>query len=147
MLTVPFRTFLPSVFFFLTVVKDHSGDSLFSLLLDPLYRHKTRYCYSGTFKMGTLHVRGDGPPLRIVRAAVAVALLPPAVPVDQIAEVGRLLAVSGDELVLEKLLGCGPLQGDTPLKKRLMGTFVRQGAPKGNYNYTSENLSCPILFL
>lgn len=91
---------------------------------------------------------GDGPPVRIVRAAVAVALLlPSAVPVDQLTEVGRLLAVFDDELVLEELLGCGPLQGDTPMKKRLMGHSVHQGAPKGNYNYTSENLSCPILLL
>lgn len=86
--------------------------------------------------MGALDVRGDGPPARIVRAAVAVALLPPAVPVDQIAEVGRLLAVFDDELVFEELLGCGPLQGDTQMKESLTGPFVHQGAPKGNYNYT-----------
>lgn len=95
--------------------------------------------------MGALDARGDGPPVG-VRAAVAVALLPPAVPVDQLAEVGRLPAVFDDELVLEELLGCGPLQGDTPMKKRLTGPSVHQGALKGNYNYTSESLSCPILF-
>lgn len=91
------------------MVKDQSGQSLFSLLLDSLYRHKTCKCYSGTFKTGALDARGDGPPVRVVGAAVAVALLPPAVPVDQLAEVGRLLAVFDDELVLEELLGCGPL--------------------------------------
>lgn len=96
--------------------------------------------------MGVLDARGDGSPVRIVRAVAVALLLPPAVPVDQVAEVGRLLAVFDDELVLEELLGCGPLQGDTPMRKRLMGPFVRRGAPKGNYNYTSENLSCPILF-
>lgn len=36
-------------------------------------------------------------------------LLPPPVPVDQLAEVGRLLAVLDDELVLEELLGCRTL--------------------------------------
>lgn len=98
--------------------------------------------------MGALDARGDGPPARVVGAAVAVALLlPPAVPVDQLAEVGRLPAVFDDELVLEELLGCGPLQVDTPMKKRLMGPFVHQRAPKDTYNYTSENLSRPILFL
>lgn len=62
---------------------------------------------------------GDGPPVGIIRAAVAVALLlPPSVPVDQLAEVGRLFAVFDDELVLEELLGCGPLWGDTRMKKR-----------------------------
>lgn len=53
---------------------------------------------------------GDRPPVGIIGAAVAVALLlPPSVPVDQLAEVGRLFAVFDDELVLEELLGCGPL--------------------------------------
>lgn len=32
-------------------------------------------------------------------------LLPPSVPVDQLAEVGRLLTVFDDELVFEELLG------------------------------------------
>lgn len=39
-----------------------------------------------------------------------VLLLPPPVPVNQLAEIGRLLAVFDDELVFEKLLGCGTLQ-------------------------------------
>lgn len=47
-----------------------------------------------------------GLPVRVFRAAVAVALLlPPSVPVDQLAEVGRLLTVFDDELVFEELLG------------------------------------------
>lgn len=97
--------------------------------------------------MGALDVRGDSSRLRIIRAAVIVALLPPAVLIDQLAEVGRLPAVFDNELVLEELLRCGPLQGDTTMKKMMAGPFVRQGAPKANYKYTSENLSCPILFL
>lgn len=69
--------------------------------------------------MGTLAVRGDCPPVGIIRAAVAVALLfPPSVPVDQLAKVGCLFTVFDDELVLEELLGCGPLWGDTRMKKR-----------------------------
>lgn len=36
-------------------------------------------------------------------------LLPPPVPVDQLAEVGRLLTVLDDELVFEQLFGCGTL--------------------------------------
>lgn len=52
-------------------------------------------------------------PVRVFRAAVAVPLLPvPPVPVNQLAEVGRLLAVLDDELVLEELLGCGTLCGE-----------------------------------
>lgn len=39
-----------------------------------------------------------------------VLLLPPPVPVNQLAEIGRLLAVFDDELVFEQLLGCGTLQ-------------------------------------
>lgn len=39
-------------------------------------------------------------------------LLPPPVPVDQLAEVGRLLTVFDDELVFEELLGCGTLRQD-----------------------------------
>lgn len=55
-------------------------------------------------------MHGDGPPVGIIRAAVAVALLlPPPVPVDQLTEVGRLFAVFYDELVFEEFLGCGPL--------------------------------------
>lgn len=39
-LTVPLRTFRPSGFFFFrTVVKFHSGESLFSLLLDSLHTY------------------------------------------------------------------------------------------------------------
>lgn len=46
--------------------------------------------------------------VRVVGAAVAVPLLlPPPVPVNQLAEVGRLLTVFDDELVFEQLLGCG----------------------------------------
>lgn len=52
-------------------------------------------------------------PVRVVGAAVAVPLLlPPPVPVDQLAEVGRLLTVFDDELVFEELLGCGTLRQD-----------------------------------
>lgn len=52
-------------------------------------------------------------PVWVVRAAVAVArLLPPPVPVDQLAEVGRLLTVFDDELVFEELLGRGTLRED-----------------------------------
>lgn len=50
-------------------------------------------------------------PVGVVGAAVAVPLLlPPPVPVDQLAEVGRLLTVSDDELVFEQLLRRGTLR-------------------------------------
>lgn len=50
-------------------------------------------------------------PVRVVWTVVTVVLLlPPPVPVNQLAEIGRLLAVFDDELVFEKLLGCGTLQ-------------------------------------
>ena len=55
-------------------------------------------------------MRGDRPPVGIVRAALTVALLlPPSVPVNQLTEVGRLFAVFDDELVFKELLGCGSL--------------------------------------
>lgn len=37
-------------------------------------------------------------------------LLPPPVPVDQLAQVRRLFTVLGDELVLQQLFGGRPLQ-------------------------------------
>lgn len=50
-------------------------------------------------------------PVRVVWTVVTVVLLlPPPVPVNQLAEIGRLLAVFDDELVFEQLLGCGTLQ-------------------------------------
>ena len=50
-------------------------------------------------------------PVGVVGAAAAVALLlPPPVPVDELAEVGRLLTVFDDELVFEELFGCRTLQ-------------------------------------
>lgn len=50
-------------------------------------------------------------PVGVVGAAVAVPLLPPpSVSVDQLAQVGRLLTVFDDELVLEQLLGGGTLK-------------------------------------
>lgn len=49
--------------------------------------------------------------------------LPPAVRVDQVAEVGHLLAVFDDELVFEELLGCGPLRGDRK-EEKADGAFV-----------------------
>lgn len=52
-----------------------------------------------------------------------VLLLPPSVPVDQLAEVGRLLAVFDDELVFEELLGRGPLRGDRK-EEKADGAFV-----------------------
>lgn len=52
-------------------------------------------------------------PVGVIRAAVAVLLLlPPPVPFDQLTEVGRLLTVSGDELVFEELLRCGTLHNE-----------------------------------
>ncbi len=39
-------------------------------------------------------------------------LLPPPVPVDQLAEVGRLLTVFDNELVFEELLGCWTLRDE-----------------------------------
>lgn len=50
-------------------------------------------------------------PVRVVWTVVTVVLLlPPPVPVNQLAEIGCLLAVFDDELVFEQLLGCGTLQ-------------------------------------
>lgn len=50
-------------------------------------------------------------------------LLPPPVPVDQLAEVGRLLAVSDDELVFEQLLGGGTLRGRNTPKDSVTKSF------------------------
>ncbi len=44
-------------------------------------------------------------------------LLPPPVPVDQLAEVGCLLTVFDDELVFEELLGCGTLHEKSKREK------------------------------
>lgn len=115
-LTVPLRTFLPSVFFLRTVVKDHSGDSLFSLLLDSLQTNThiqllaklkiSCFVINQEYKRSLLTTTVIRLPVRVFGAAVAVALLlPPPVPVDQLAEVGRLLTVFDDELVFEELLG------------------------------------------
>lgn len=126
-LTVPFRTLRPSVFFCRTTVKDHSGESLFSLLLDSLHtetdthtQHKNTIALivrSTAAQQRSNETSVGAPsrrlPVRVFRAAVAVPLLPvPPVPVNQLAEVGRLLAVLDDELVLEELLGCGTLCGE-----------------------------------
>ena len=69
-------------------------------------------------------------------------LLPPPVPVDQLAEVGRLLAVFDDEFVLEELLGCGTLHGHMEWTEKGYGPscvsrivenealFIHEGAAK-----------------
>lgn len=113
-------------------MKDHSGESLFSLLLDSLiYTHADAQTHTkkDTLRTALMFMwtqnrkkpskisrwkRGEGKiPVRVVRAAAAVPLLlPPPVPVNQLAEVGRLLTVFDDELVLEELFGCWTLRGE-----------------------------------
>lgn len=99
--------------------------------------------------MGTLAVQGHGPPVGIIRAAVAVALLlPPPVPVNQLTEVGRLFTVFHNELVLEELLGCGPLRGDTRMKRRRRETFRPPGGAKGQVElHNRHDKSHPVLSL
>ena len=53
-------------------------------------------------------------------------LLPPPVPVDQLAEVGRLLTVFDDELVFEELLGRGTLQEEDRAETEPLTSPVRK---------------------
>lgn len=58
-------------------------------------------------------------------------LPPPPVPVNQLAEVGCLLAVFDNELVLEELLGCGTLHEETAQRESLQEEpLIHQGAAK-----------------
>lgn len=63
-------------------------------------------------------------PVGVVGAAVAMPLLlPPPVPVNQLAEVGRFLTVFDDELVFEQLFGCGTLQRNRAETQQLLSFF------------------------
>lgn len=67
-------------------------------------------------------------------------LLPSPVPVNQLAEVGRLLTVFDNEFVFKKLLRCGTLQ----TKSTLQNTNFNEGI---NYDYMEYNMNKPLFYM